>query len=153
MRSVVEAGVRSSARYGVEYSLLPLQPGEEAGVEGLIRVRGYRAEHTVEALSLELELAGLGSILVSGDTRPTEALASRAPEALATVHEATLPSSMAEKAAVTGHSTVGEAVGIASKSSLGLLYHLTPESEDEALQASRGTRVIVPQDLQAVKIC
>ncbi|BAA79607.1 putative metal dependent hydrolase [Aeropyrum pernix K1] len=153
VRSVVEAGLRSSARGGVGYSILPLRPGGEAGFGGVVRVRGLRADHTVEALSLEIGLAGLGFILVSGDTRPTEELEARAPRALATVHEATLPSGMAEKAAATGHSTVGEAVGVASKSGIGLLYHLTPESEEEALRASRGTRVMVPQDLQAVKIC
>jgi len=93
-------------------------------------------------------------VVVSGDTRPTEWYRREATGAHLAVHEATLPSTMAEEARRTGHTTVGQAVEQVLGAELSILYHLTHWSEAEALEAARKTsKILVVPDGTIVKIC
>ncbi|MCE4603473.1 MAG: MBL fold metallo-hydrolase [Aeropyrum sp.] len=157
LRIVEEAlalGARSSAKPSSTMpEVRPIAPGEVLSLEGGLKIRALAAEHTVEALGFEVSHRTSGSIVVSGDTRPAPQISEAASRAALTIHEATLPSGMEGEAHASGHSTVAQALEIASLSELGALYHLTPLSEAEAVERARGSRVLVPQDLGAVKIC
>jgi len=108
------------------------------------------AKHTVEAAQILVEYAGL-QLVVSGDTMPTSWFREKAKGATLAVHEATAPSWAREKALATGHSTVTEALLQVEEAQLGALYHLSVDSEQEALGA-RG-RVMVPEDGTIVTLC
>lgn len=117
-------------------------------------LRFIEAVHTVEAYSVVVEYEGL-KVLVSGDTRPTDAYRREAAGASLAVHEASYPGHEAERARANGHSTVQEALAQVSPASLGALYHLTVESEAEAFQAvgGAGGRLLVPPDGLRLKVC
>ncbi len=124
--------------------------------EGLV-VSGFKvsllpAVHTVEAFSLELEYDGI-RILVSGDTIPMDDFKDRAEGAALAVHEATLPTGMEDKARRDGHSTVREALGQVAGAEMGILYHISPLSEREALEASTYGRVVAGFDGMHVRLC
>ena len=110
---------------------------------GPYRVRTFRAVHSVEALSLEISVDGR-RILVSGDTEPTREYRILAGGADLAVHEASLP----EPRPGSGHSSVDEALEQVSQARMGLLYHLTPDSEEAALRV--GARL--PGDLYRVEL-
>ncbi|MCE4610906.1 MAG: MBL fold metallo-hydrolase [Desulfurococcales archaeon] len=146
------ASISSSSR--VEASFTPVKPGGSI-VVGPFRIEAFEAKHSVPALSYQLEAGDL-RILVSGDTRPTTSFRERAKQAHAALHEATLPSTLTDKAVKTGHSTVEEAIAQVSSAEVGILYHLTVESEREALRApqgARGSRVVVAPEPVTIKIC
>lgn len=154
VEALVSAGAKSSGVEGlVSMSIERLADPGLTGDMRYITLEAIPAVHTVDAYSIAITLSNLGMIVISGDTRPTFDLARVAQNSLLTVHEATYPSTMKGKAEKRGHSTVAEAIHVASKSELGARYHLTLESEAEALRVSRGTNVLVPEDLSTVKIC
>ena len=117
-------------------------------------LRFIEAVHTVEAYSVVVEYEGL-KVVVSGDTRPTDAYRREAAGASLAVHEASYPSSEVWRARANGHSTVEEALTQVSPASLGALYHLTVDSEVEAFQAMGGAggRLLVPPDGLRLKVC
>ncbi len=146
----------------IDYSLRSIDRAQllEATV-GIARdgmeVSGFKAGlipavHTVEAFSLELVHNGV-RILVSGDTTPTAEYRVRAQGAAIAVHEATLPTGMEERARRDGHSTVGEALAQVAGASIKVLYHISPLSEGEALEAAAAGRVTVGFDGLHVRLC
>ncbi len=116
-------------------------------------VRFFEADHTIETLGVVVEYAGL-KVVISSDTRPTNAYAIEAEGANLAIHEATLPSNMRSEARLTGHTVVEDALKQVSRAEQAILYHLTQWSEVEAMEvAARSRRVQVVPDGTIVKIC
>jgi ribonuclease BN (tRNA processing enzyme) len=67
------------------------------------------------------EQGGIRRILISGDTRPTQAIINAAQEADLLVHEATYLNKHAKRAYTHEHSTVTEAANLAKKARIGAL--------------------------------
>ncbi len=152
-KELVSLAFKSAAsQRSIKLEMTELKPGSTLTV-GPFKVIAFEARHTVPALSYQVE-APSATIVISGDTQPTEAYRDAAEGSDVAVHEATLPSGMEDKARATGHSTVGQAVEQVSGAKIGVLYHLTPESEAEALRAvTAGARIIVPSEPLTIKIC
>jgi len=125
-------------------------PHTRAARIGDLRLEYAPAVHTVEAAQIQIEYKGL-RLVVSGDTTPTGWFRERARGAALAVHEATAPSWAREKALATGHSTVTEALLQVEEAQLGALYHLSVDSEQEALTASG--RIMVPEDGTVLTLC
>ena len=96
-------------------------------------------------------------IVLSGDTRPSEALRVAAHEAELLVHEATFAGEEADRARQTGHSTAGEAAELARDADVRMLAltHLSTryaggELRDEARAIFPRTEV--PRDFDEVEI-
>ena len=96
-------------------------------------------------------------IVVTGDTRPTEAVIELASAASVLVHESTYADSEGERALETGHSTAREAaeVGCAAGVSTLVLTHLSSrhnwrEVRDEARQVFPGA--LLPRDLDVLVV-
>jgi ribonuclease Z len=137
---------------GVSYSIHPVTPGSQVLV-GDGEVMFIEASHTIETVGVVVRYAGL-KVVISSDTRPTEAYALEAEGASLAVHEATLPSTMRREAAMTGHTVVEDALKQVSRAEQAVLYHLTPWSEVEAMEATaRNKRIQVVPDGTIVKIC
>ena len=128
-----------------------VRAGEELR-KGELKMRVLEALHTVEASGLLVEHGGI-RVLVSGDTRPTDSFRALAAGAQLAIHEATVPSNMPAEALRTGHSTVSEALQQTLGASIRALYHISPESEEEAARVSGTGGVIVPKDGEIIKIC
>lgn len=143
---------RQPSRGRVEFAVKPLSPGDTLELAGGLVIKPFAASHTVPALSYEVEAGGV-RVVVSGDTRPTSEFRSRSSGSALAIHEATLPSSSAEDAEATGHSTVSQAISQLSGAEAAVLYHLTPESEREALSAQAQGRILVPTEPLTIKIC
>ncbi|MEB3787341.1 MAG: hypothetical protein GSR78_01135, partial [Desulfurococcales archaeon] len=60
---------------------------------------------------------------------------------------------MEERARRDGHSTVGEALDQVAGAGIGVLYHISPLSEGEALEAASAGRVTVGFDGLHVRLC
>jgi ribonuclease Z len=95
--------------------------------------------------------------VLSGDTRPCEALGIAAHRADLLVHEATFAAQELERAAETGHSTAAEAATVAAEAEVTMLAltHLSmryPVSvvHDEAREVFAS--VVVPRDFDRVEI-
>jgi len=96
-------------------------------------------------------------VVLSGDTRPCEAIAVAAHEADVLVHEATFSHEEAVRARKTGHSTASEAAALARDAKVGLLAltHLSTryhgrELRDEARAVFARTEV--PRDFDAIGV-
>ena len=150
----VEVAVRvaSAVRGGPGRVELSPRGLDQARLMGL-NVRLGQARHSVPAVSVSLDYSGV-RVVVSGDTEPTQWFRLEADGAALAVHEATMPSGDEARARATGHSTVAEAVEQISHADLGALYHLSPQSEPEAIKAALpGGRIVVPDDGLYIKIC
>jgi len=120
---------------------------------GDFTVDPVEVDHGVPASGYMLRYGDLG-VLVTGDTRPTPAIEIASGRATLVVHEATYPSVDREKAVSRKHSTVDEAILDSRHAEMVVVYHLTLESEAEALRIhSREPKLIVPQDGSAIRIC
>ena len=96
-------------------------------------------------------------VVVTGDTRPTEAVAALAKEAVVLVHDSTFGSSEADRAVETGHSTAREAAQVARDAGVGTLVlthvssrHSWRELRDEARQVF--TNSVLPRDLDTLVV-
>jgi ribonuclease Z len=96
-------------------------------------------------------------VVVSGDTRPCEALRIAAHQADLLVHEATFAAEEADRAAETGHSTAGEAAGLGRDAEVRLLAltHFSTRYpvgllRDEARAVFADT--VLPRDFDMVEI-
>jgi len=127
-----------------------LAPHPRVSRVGDLRLEYAPARHTIEAAQISVDYRGL-RLVVSGDTTPTGWFREKARDAALAVHEATAPSWAREKALATGHTTVAEALLQLEEAQLGALYHLSVDSEREAL--SVGGRVMVPEDGTVVTLC
>ncbi len=113
----------------LDYTVVSVGPGSIVDL-GWARVELFAAQHSVEALSLEV-IVGDRRILVSGDTYPTSEYRKRARNVDLAIHEATLPSVLTEEARRHGHSTVEQALNQVEEARNSVLYHLSMESEIE----------------------
>ncbi len=96
-------------------------------------------------------------LVISGDTRPSEALTVAAHDADLLIHEATFAEDERERAADTGHSTASQAATIAAKAEVKMLAltHLSTrysprELRDEARAIFKAT--VLPRDFDTVEI-
>jgi len=129
-----------------------VEPHSRVSRIGDLELEYSPARHTVEGNQVLIKYGGL-EVLVSGDTMPTGWFREKARGAVLAVHEATAPSWAREKAVATGHATVTEAVMQVEEAQLGALYHLSVESEEEALRLAGAGRVMVPSDGTLVRLC
>ncbi len=142
----------TAGAWKIGFNVKPVNAGGSVKI-GDVEFKFIEAIHTVEALSVIIKYRDI-KIVVSGDTRPTIAFKKEAEKADLAIHEATFPSRMSVEAANTGHSTVSEALSQLENSNLGVLYHLTCESEEEALTILGGYgRIMVAGDGAVVKLC
>lgn len=136
----------------VEY-VAQLGPGAIHPLAPRLRLLSIEALHTVPAYSLLVDYDGV-KILVSGDTAPTAVYREKAAESSLAIHEATLTTRHAEYEAETGHSTVSSAIKQVEPAGLGLLYHLTKASAEEAEEKTVMLAHIYPaRDGAAYKVC
>ncbi|MDO9408579.1 ribonuclease Z [Patulibacter sp.] len=96
-------------------------------------------------------------IVVSGDTRPCDALRAAAWRCDLLVHEATFMDEQAERARKTGHSTTSEAAALAAEAEVGLLalVHLSARHRPtEALAEARRTfeHTELPRDFDVIDV-
>jgi len=96
-------------------------------------------------------------VVLTGDTRPTDATVVAAHRAAVLVHEATFAAEDSERAAQTGHSTAGQAAHVARDAEVGLLAltHLSTryggrEIRDEARAVF--PNAVVPRDFDTVDV-
>lgn len=96
-------------------------------------------------------------IVVTGDTRPTEAVTDLAKGAEVLIHDSTFGSSEAERAIETGHSTAREAAEVARDAEVGTLVlthvssrHGWRELRDEAREVFANS--ILPRDLDTLVV-
>jgi ribonuclease Z len=101
----------------------------------------------------------LGKVIVySGDTCPSESLASFAKGADILIHEATLSDALAAAAARDGHSTAGGVAKLAAKADVGrlILTHISARYKDSGILLAEARRffprVEVAQDLAAYEL-
>lgn len=96
-------------------------------------------------------------IVVTGDTRPSEATRLAAHDAQLLVHDSTFTAAEAERAEMTGHSTCVEAAEIAADAGVGMLAlvhvssrHFIPDVLDEARETFTAT--VAPRDFDLIEI-
>jgi ribonuclease Z len=96
-------------------------------------------------------------IVVTGDTRPTEAVIQLAQEATVLVHDSTFAETEKDRALETGHSTAKEAAEVAQTAGVGTLVlthvssrHNWRELRDEARQVFPGA--LLPRDLDVLVV-
>ncbi|MCE4612342.1 MAG: MBL fold metallo-hydrolase [Desulfurococcales archaeon] len=127
-------------------------PGSRLSI-GSMRINVFEAKHSVEAISVSVH-AGDAKIVISGDTAPNEVFREESKGANLAIHEASLTSDQEGSREAQWHTTVASAIRQVSGSDLGVLYHLSPDSEKEAreLQNTQG-KIIVPDDGVSFKLC
>lgn len=96
-------------------------------------------------------------VVVSGDTRPCDAIRAAAWRCDLLVHEATFMHEQAERAHKTGHSTTAQAAALAAEAEVGLLalVHLSARHRPtEALAEARATfeHVELPRDFDVIDV-
>lgn len=91
------------------------------------------------------------TVVISGDTRPSAAIAAIARDADLLVHEATFSAEEADKAAQTGHSTAAEAAGIARDAGVRrlVLTHISARYSREAPELLMEAQAIFPATVVA----
>ena len=131
---------------------LGLTPGPEFGrVQRGQKVKGVSPEQVMSAPRRGRKL------LISGDTRPCEALRVAAHEADLLLHEATFAEDEIERAAETGHSTAGQAATIAKQAEVKLLA-LTHFSTRYPVGVLRDearaifARTVLPRDFDTIDV-
>jgi ribonuclease Z len=136
----------------VRAAALGLIPGPEFGrVQRGETIRGVSGEQVMGPRRPGRKL------VISGDTRPCEALRIAAHRADLLVHEATFTEEEAARAVETGHSTAAEAAALAGEADVRMLalvhvstrYHVR-RVRDEARAVF--PRAVVPRDFDAVEI-
>ncbi|MGX6446934.1 ribonuclease Z [Patulibacter sp. S7RM1-6] len=96
-------------------------------------------------------------VVVSGDTRPCDAVRAAAWRCDLLVHEATFTAEHAARARKTGHSTAAQAAALAAEAEVGLLalVHLSARHRPtEALAEARGVfaHTVMPRDFDLVDV-
>ncbi|CAA9269829.1 MAG: hypothetical protein AVDCRST_MAG77-3142 [uncultured Chloroflexi bacterium] len=124
-----------------------------------VRVAAVHADHSIPALSWVLAEAGATQrrLVVSGDTRPTSALASAAHGADLLVHEATYLARHHSLATARQHTTALQAAQVARAARVGMLAltHLGMGAPRDAVLAEARSvfeRVVVPRDLDRLDV-
>lgn len=97
-------------------------------------------------------------IVYTGDTKPFESFAAAAADADVIIHECTFDDSLAEKAAVDGHSTPSQAAGQAKEAGAKLLVltHISARYPEAGLLLEQAKRVfensVLAEDLLALEL-
>ncbi len=96
-------------------------------------------------------------IVVSGDTRPCDAVREAAWRADVLVHEATFTGEQAERARQTGHSTAAQAAELADEADVGMLAltHLSARHRpSDALAEARAVfpDTVMPRDFDVIRV-
>ncbi len=131
---------------------LGLTPGPEFGrVQRGETIRGVRPQDVMGA-----PRAGR-KVVISGDTRPCEALRIAAHGADLLVHEATFAQDEADRALETGHSTAAEAAALARDAEVRMLalVHISTRYHVRLLRDEARAvfpRAVLPRDFDAVEI-
>ena len=131
---------------------LGLTPGPEFGqIQRGESVRGVRPDQVLGPTRRGRR------IVISGDTRPCDALADAAQHADVLVHEATFAEEEADRAADNGHSTARQAATLARDAQVTLLAlthvstrHPLGQLRDEAREVFEAT--IVPRDFDTIAV-
>ncbi len=134
-------------KYGLDSKIL-----EKLRREGEITYNGKKI--TIDAVSGGVRIGR--KIVYSGDTRPVEKMAEFAKDADILIHEATVDSTLEEKANQYGHTSARQAAEIAKKANVRelLLVHISPRYksgeiiEKEAKKIFPNTRVV--NDLEEI---
>jgi len=94
---------------------------------GNYRVLSASVEHGPPAVAYRIETRE-GTLVISGDTRPSKALVQLARGASILIHECSFPDDMVETARSTGHATPSEIGRVASEASVEkvILTHISP---------------------------
>lgn len=155
---IVKAMVEPQARLsGAKVRYQAIHPGVRIlEGEGVMVIEAFKAIHIEGSLSYVIDLKGLGKVYVSGDTAPSEAHEKVASQSMLAVHEATLPAGMGKEAARGGHTSVDQAYSIVASAELGILYHLSLDSEKSAIEYVEGRaegKVVIPMDGAVFKLC
>ena len=82
---------------------------------GVCRVQSVAVQHCHDAYGLVLEHGSGWKLVFSGDTRPCPALERAGADCTLLIHEATFDSALAHQAVQKRHSTISEAIGVATK--------------------------------------
>ncbi|MCE4598819.1 MAG: MBL fold metallo-hydrolase [Desulfurococcales archaeon] len=143
-------GVRGSERIKWNINIIDPDKRDKINLRDIM-IKPFPAKHTIQTASLTLRYSDI-KIVISSDTRPTEEYKREASSADLAVHEATFPSKMLKDAIASKHSTVNEALSQISHATLGVLYHISPLAESEALSIKNGKGLIV-NDGSIIKLC
>lgn len=126
---------------------------------GRAHLRAIRTEHKIASLGWELidTTPPARRVVISGDTRPVDAIATAAAGADLLVHEATFLTEHARWAHRDGHSTAGDAAALAQRAGAGALAltHVPgryPRSAVLAEGRSRFPSAIIPGDLDILTV-
>ena len=154
LRRMLSTIMISGGLYKPSITWIASPPLEDYKLADDIALTMKRARHVIESYYIMIE-AGGHRIVISGDTAPLPELEALASSASVTIHEATLPDSVDEEVEYfTGHTRASTAAYIASKSRVGLLYHISPSSEEDAIAAAeKYANVSVPDDGSRYRIC
>jgi len=123
------------------------------------RVLSTPVEHGIPAVAYRLE-TGEGTVVISGDTRPSKSLIELAKGADLLIHECSFPDDMIELARLTNHSAASEVGEVANQAGVEkvVLTHLFPlwkgrEKEMvKSVNSKFGGEVIASHDLLEIKI-
>lgn len=123
------------------------------------RVLSAPVEHGIPGIAYRVE-TGEGTVVISGDTRPSKSLIELAKGADLLIHECSFPDDMAELARQTNHSAASEVGEVAYQAGVGkvVLTHLFPlwkGREKEMVKSVNnkfGGEVIASHDLLEIKV-
>lgn len=98
-----------------EWLTSPLSTSAQLGLTGVIKIRAVNVNHCNGARAIYLHFGPNGfSVAYSGDCRPSGKFAEAAKHATVLIHEATFDDELQGEARAKKHSTVQEAIGVAS---------------------------------------
>jgi len=128
------------------------------------RGKGYKVlsapvEHEIPAVAYRIE-SEEGTVVISGDTRPSNSLIELAKGADLLIHECSFPDDMIEIARKTNHSTASEVGEVADKAGVKkvILTHLFPQYKRrekelvESVDSKFRGQVIASHDLLEIKL-
>lgn len=133
------------------FEVRPVSPGETLKLSRDVVVEALSADHSVPALSYLIRLRDV-SLLISGDTSPTEIFRKRAGSATIALHEASLSDSEAELASRVKHATVSQAVEQVRAAELGVLYHIGISADNQLRRMRVPKEVVVPGDMTSISL-
>jgi len=154
IRSLSSIVLKTGIKYTPEVKRVLKPPFRHELSQNLV-LEMFPVEHTIEAYGVILYDKGV-KVLISGDTSPSLNVSKRVKGSTLAIHEATLSSSASlREEKLKGHTSVRDAIKIVSQAEKGALYHLSEESEKEAISLASVERgkIYVPEDFTKLKLC